>query len=230
MVQYGTSLRIVFLDGGSRMLIEGSIASYLDTLANPTATPGGGSTAAIMGAMAAALVCMVCSLTLGKKHSPEFENEFGELLLRAQAARQRLTLMIEADVEAYGAVMSAYTLPRGSEADRTVRSEAIQQALAAATLAPLECVRACGDVMDMSRMVAEKGNLNAAGEAALATLAAHAALRGAALNVYINTGSIRDRNFVDGTLAELKTIVRDRDDLVASVVEMVKTRVSSSPS
>ena len=228
MLQYGTSLRIVFLEGGSRMIIEGSLTSFLDTLANPTATPGGGSTAAAMGAMAAALVCMVCSLTLDKKRPPELENEIGELLLQAQAARQRLTLMIDGDVKAYGAVMSAYALPRGSEAERTQRSEAIQRALAAATLAPLECARACGEVMDLSRIAAEKGNVNAAGEAALATLAAHAALRGAALNVYINTGSMRDRSFVDGTLAELNDIVRGRDGLDASVVELVRSRVTNS--
>lgn len=211
------------------MIVEGSVQGYLDALAKPTATPGGGSTAAVIGAMAAALVCMVCGLSLGKKGSPELADEMQELLLRAQAVRQRLTVMIEGDVLAYGAVMSAYGLPRGSEAERTLRSELIQTALTAATLTPLECARACAEVMDLSRIVAEKGNLHAAGEAALATLAAHAALRGAALNVYINTGTLRDRSFVDRTLAELKDIVRGRDGLDATVGDLVTRRMANSP-
>jgi methenyltetrahydrofolate cyclohydrolase len=230
MLQYGTFSRIVFLGGGIPMISEGSVESFLDVLASPSATPGGGSTAAVMGAMAAALVCMVCSMTLGKKGLLEVEDTMKEVLLQAQAARQRLTLMIEDDVRAYGAVMNAYALPRGSDAERVHRGEAIQQALAEATLAPLACARACGEVMDLSRIVAEKDNINAAGEAAVATLAAHAALRGAALNVHINTGSMRDRSFVDSRLAELRDIVRGRDGLDATVVDLVRRRLSDTPS
>jgi formiminotetrahydrofolate cyclodeaminase len=229
MLQYGAYLRIVFLEEASPMVIDGSVKSFLDTLADPTATPGGGSTAAVIGAMAASLVCMVCSLTLEKKHSPEFEDEFRELLRRAHAARQRLTRMIEDDINAYGAVMSAYALTRNSEAERTRRSETIQRALAAATLVPLECARACGEVMDLSRDVAEIGNRNAAGEAALGVLAAEAALRGAALNVRINTAGMHDRSFVEGTLAELTRILSGRDGISAGVIELISARVAGTP-
>jgi formiminotetrahydrofolate cyclodeaminase len=211
------------------MIIEGSLASFLDTLANPTATPGGGSTAAVMGAMAAALVSMVCSLTLGKR-LPEIDQEIAAALRQSHVLRQRLTSMIEADVKAYGAVMSAYALPRASESERIVRSEAIQLALVAATFAPLECARACAEVMELSRIVAVKGNLNAAGEAALAALAANAALRGAALNVYINTDNMRDRSFVERTLAELKDIVHGRDGFDADVIELVRARMVNASS
>jgi methenyltetrahydrofolate cyclohydrolase len=209
------------------MIVEASVASFLDTLASPTATPGGGSTAAVMGAMAAALVSMVCSLSLSPGKQPQLESahDMGSLLRQSQSLRRRLSLMIEADAEAYNSLMNAYTLPRGSDAERILRSEAIQQAMSAATLVPLECARSCADVMDLSRIVAEKGNPNAAGEAAMAALAANAALRGAALNVYINTSSIRDRSFVERTLAELMNIVQGRDSFDARVVALVTARV-----
>ena len=209
------------------MIREVSVQRLLDALAGPSATPGGGSTAAIMGAMGAALVSMVCILTLGKKGYAEVEDQMKEVLNQAQAVRKRLTSMIKDDVRAYGRGMGGYALPRGPDAERAIRSEAIQEALTEATLAPLACARACGEVMELSRIVAEKGNLNAAGEAGVAALAAHAALRSAALNVYINTGSIRDRCFVESKLAELEDILRGRDGLDATVFELVRTRLSN---
>jgi formiminotetrahydrofolate cyclodeaminase len=178
--------------------------------------------------MGAALVSMVCGLTLGKKGYVEAEEQIKEVLKRAQSLRQRLMAMIEDDLRAYGKVMGAYALPRGTEAERVNRTEAIQEAMTEATLAPLACARVCGEVMELARIVAEKGNLNAAGEAGVAALAAHAALRGAALNVYINTGSIQDRSFVDRTLAELDTIVRGRDTFDVTVLELVAGRLGDA--
>jgi formiminotetrahydrofolate cyclodeaminase len=138
--------------------------------------------------------------------------------------------MIEIDMRTYAKVLRAYGLAQGTDAESALRSEAIQEALAEAALAPLACARACGEVMDLSRIVAEKGNLNAAGEAGVAALAAHAALRGAALNVYINTGSIRNRSFVESKLAELEEILRGRDTLDASVYALVRNRSSAGAS
>jgi formiminotetrahydrofolate cyclodeaminase len=210
------------------MVNEISVQSFLDGLASPSATPGGGSTAAIMGAMGAALVSMVSSLTLGKKGYVEAVVEMKEVLKRAQGLRQRLTAMIEDDLRAYGKVMGAYALPRGTEAERAHRSDAIQEAMAEATLSPLACAHACGEVMDLSKIVAEKGNLNAAGEAGVAALAAYAALRGAALNVYINTSSIQNRSFVDSKIAELEAILHGRDGFDATVLEMITGRLRDS--
>jgi formiminotetrahydrofolate cyclodeaminase len=208
------------------MIREVSVQSFLDALAGPSTMPGGGSTAAIMGAMAAGLISKVCSLTIGKRGYAEVEDQMKTVLHQAHAVRQRLTSMIEDDMSAYAKVLRAYALARATDAERALRSEAIEEALAEATLAPLACARACGEVMDLSRIVAEKGNLNAAGEAGVAALAAHAALRGAALNVYINTGSMRNGSFVNSKLAELEDILRGRDALNASVSELVKNRSS----
>jgi methenyltetrahydrofolate cyclohydrolase len=169
-----------------------SVSDFLAALARPSATPAAGSVVAIMGAMGAALVDMVCALTISKGAAVGLEAQLQAVAARAQAARARLTALADQDVEAFEAVMRAYALPRDSEPARAARSLAIQAALRSATEVPLVCARACGEVTELSRIVAQQGHVNAAGEAAVAGLAARAALHGAALTVRLNAGSLKD--------------------------------------
>jgi formiminotetrahydrofolate cyclodeaminase len=212
-------------EGNLAMIKDDSVQTFLDALASQSATPGGGSAAAIMGAMGAALVSMVCNLTIGKKNYIEVEDEMKTVLRHAEALRQRLTSMINHDVQVFDKVMGAYALPRQTDEEKTVRSEATQAALKEATLVPLACARACGEVMELSKIVAKKGNLNIISDAGVAVLAAHAALRSAALNVYINAGNIKDRVFVESKLAELEQIMRGPGSLDATVYELVKSKL-----
>jgi len=124
------------------MIAEQSLGRFLDELASPAPTPGGGSAAAIMGAMSAALVSMVCNLTIGKKDYEGVEGTMRQSLDEAEALRRRLTGMIAEDVQAFDALMAAYKLPRTSEQDRSTRAQAIQQALKRATDVPLACAQA----------------------------------------------------------------------------------------
>ena len=115
------------------MIKDQSVHEFLEALASKAATPGGGSAAAIMGAMGAALVSMVCNLTLGKKGYEAAEGEMQAVLPRAEALRERLADMVRADVEAFDQVMAAYGLPKDSEAQKAARGDAIQGAFKAAT-------------------------------------------------------------------------------------------------
>jgi len=190
------------------VIADESIGDFLAALAAANATPGGGSATALVAAVAAALVSMVCRLSLDRQETVAVRDEMAAALERAQGLRQLLIDLMAEDVGAFDAVMRAYALPKNGEAEKAARSQAIQSALHAATLAPLACARACGEVLELARFVAVKGHSNAAGEAEVAALTAHAALRCAALNVRINAGSIRDAGFVQSTLAELDQIVR----------------------
>ena len=190
------------------MIADESIGGFLDALAKANATPGGGSATALIAAVAAALVSMVCRLSIDRQETTAVREEMAAALERAQGLRQRLIGLMDEDVGAFDAVMRAYALPKNGEGERAARSQAIQAALQIATLAPLACARACGEVLELARFAAGKGHSNAAGEAGVAALTAHAALRCAALNVRINAGSIRDAGFVQSTLAELDQIVR----------------------
>jgi len=180
-----------------------TIQNFLDGLASSAPTPGGGGAAAISGAMGAALVSMVCNLTIGKKKYVEVEGELKEILSKSEALRAELTGMIADDVTAFDAVMSAYGLPKETDAQKAARAEAIQAALKTATDVPLACCRACRAVIDLAETVAEKGNLNVISDAGVAVLSAYAGLRSAALNVYINAKGLDDRAFAQERLTAL---------------------------
>lgn len=207
------------------MIENTTVEKFLDELASKSATPGGGSAAAIMGAMGAALVSMVCNLTVGKKNYESVEGEIKRLLAQAEALRTRLAGMVRADVEAFNRVMAAYGLPKVTETEKQARSAAIQDALKAATDVPLECARACAEVIRLSRTAAEKGNKNVVSDAGVAVVAGYAALRSAALNVQVNTGVIKDEAFVASRLDELNRIMADMEGLNNEIYQLVQEKL-----
>lgn len=207
------------------MIKDKSVQVFLDELASKASTPGGGSAAAIMGAMGAALVSMVCNLTIGKKGYEGVEADLKATLADAEELRGRLTDMIRADVEVFDQVMGAYGLPKDTDEQTAKRADAIQEALRAATDVPLSCARACAEVIELSRAAAEKGNKNVISDAGVAVLAAYAALRSAALNVYINVGNIKDRAFAEERMAELGRILGGKDVLTEEIYQIVKAKL-----
>ena len=207
------------------MMNNTSIEQFLDELASKSPTPGGGSAAAIMGAMSAALVSMVCNLTVGKKNYETVADDMAITLRQAEALRVRLIDSLSADVAAFDQVMAAYRLPRETEAEKQARSDAIQEALKSATKVPLECARVCVEVIHLTRLVAIKGNKNVISDAGVAAVAAHAALRSAALNILVNTGAIYDTAFVASSLAELERLSEGAGKRVDEIYALVKDRL-----
>jgi formiminotetrahydrofolate cyclodeaminase len=160
-----------------------------------------------MGAMGAALVAMVCNLTLGRKDYEGVQADMRRALEEAEALRRELTAMIADDVRAFDGLMAAYQLPRASDQDKLARGQAIQAALRQATDVPLACAEACARVIELAQRVAPIGNRGVISDAGVATLAAHAGLRSAALNVYINAPSIKDAEFVRSRRARLDEVL-----------------------
>ena len=203
-----------------------AIEPFLDALASNAATPGGGSAAAILGAMGAALVSMVCNLTIGKKKYADVEDEMTNVLNEAERLRRALTDMIQDDVQAFDAVMGAYGMAKETDAEKAVRSEAIQVALIQATVVPLACCRVAREVIDLAGVAAEKGNLNVISDAGVGVLAAYAALRSAALNVYINAKMIADKGFAEASLKELEELLAGAEDATEKAYSIVKGKLS----
>jgi formiminotetrahydrofolate cyclodeaminase len=197
---------------------------FLTELASRAATPGGGSAAAVMGAMGAALTAMVCHLTIGKKKYATVEAELRGVLDRADALRARLVYAIEEDVGAFNAVMAAYGLPKETPDQQRDRHAAIQSALREATDAPLACARLCHEVIELAAIVSEKGNSAVISDGGVAALAAHAALRSAALNVYVNAKAIEDRAFAEDRLLQLGAML----DAAAALAEATYKGVASA--
>ena len=202
-----------------------SIQQFLDKLASRQATPGGGSAAAIMGAQSAALIGMVCNLTIGKPKYAEVEEEMQALLKRSESLREKLTGMIKADVDVFDKLMACYGLPKDSDQEKTARSAQIQSVLKDATIVPLECAKACAETIELSRIAADKGNTGVISDAGVAVMAGYSALKSAALNVYINAGSIKDREFADAKLAELEQILNGAEAKTEEIYQIVKAKL-----
>lgn len=206
--------------------IDKSLRQFLDELASKAPTPGGGSAAAIMGAQSAALTSMVCNLTLGKPEYAGVENDMQVLLKKSETLRDQLTGMIKRDVDVFNQLMSTYALPKETEAHKSIRSAAIQKALQEATEIPLVCARACAEAVALSRIAAEKGNMGAISDAGVAVMSAYSGLKSAALNVYINTASLKDKKFADAKLTELEAILNGIDVEVENIYQLVKNKLS----
>ena len=207
------------------MIKDKPVQTFLDDLASKASTPGGGSAAAIMGAMGAALVSMVANLTVGKKNYEAVDDEMQELLARSEQVREKLSNMIKADIDVFDQVMAAYGLPKDTDEDKAARSKSIQSALKEATDVPLACVGLCAEVIQLCKPMAEKGNTNVISDAGVAVLAANAALRSAALNVYINIGGIKDEEFANDRRQQLESLLAGNSELTEEVYELVKSKL-----
>jgi formiminotetrahydrofolate cyclodeaminase len=164
---------------------ETTVAAFLEELSSGAATPGGGCAAAVAGALAAGLVAMVARNTEG----------LDEIAAEADRLRGGLEELVDADAAAFEQVMAAFRLPKETEEQKAERSAAIQAAYKGAVDPPLAvCDRAC-QVLQLAAVAAERGNPNAVSDAGVAVLLAASALEGAALNVDINLGSIKDEGY-----------------------------------
>jgi formiminotetrahydrofolate cyclodeaminase len=207
------------------VITQRPLGTFLDELASGAPTPGGGSAAAIMGAMGAALVSMVCNVTIGKKGHEAVESEMKTVRDESEKLRVRLTSMVAEDIAAFDGLMAAYRLPKLTEEDKSRRAAAIQSSLRAATDTPLACARACAEVVALSRRAGEKGYAGVISDAGVGVLAANTALRSAALNVYINTPSLKDRGFADAATSELEQLLDTCARESELVFELVRSRL-----
>jgi formiminotetrahydrofolate cyclodeaminase len=209
------------------MISQNSIDQFLDRLASGDPTPGGGSAAAIMGAMGAALVSMVCNVSFGKKGCEAAEPELRNMLVRSEELRGRLAAMVAEDIAAFDGLMAAYKLAKSSDEEKTRRAAAIQTSLERATRVPLECARACFEVVALARRAADLGYKHVISDVGVGVLAADAALRSAALNVFINAPSLKDRRFAETAIEEVERLVGNSAALSAATYAAVRTQLGS---
>jgi len=187
---------------------EHSIDQFLDDLASGNPTPGGGSAAAIMGAMGAALVSMVCNVSFGKKGCEAAEPELRNMLVKSEELRRHLAAMMAEDIAAFDSLMAAYKLAKSSDEEKSRRAETIQACLERATEVPLECARACSQVVAMARRAADLGYKHVISDVGVGVAAADAALRSAALNVFINAPALKDRRFAANAIEEVERLAK----------------------
>ena len=205
------------------MLANLKITEYLAKAAAGTAVPGGGSVAALNAALAAGLTEMVANLTVGKKGYEAVEEDMRDLAAKAARLRSTLTAAIDKDAEAYTEVMTAYKLPRATDAEAAVRKQKIQEAIKQAALVPLEVARDALAVIDLAGRAIQKGNKNAASDGAVAAMNARTAALAALYNVRINLSSIEDEAFVEELAQEVNVLqdqVGEKENEALSYVEI----------
>jgi formiminotetrahydrofolate cyclodeaminase len=180
------------------MYTDQPLQDYLHALASEQSTPGGGSAAALSGAMGAALASMVCRLTLGKEAYAGVRQEIEELQRRAENLRSRFQQLFQEDIEAYGRLSASYKLPRETSEERSARSSAIQEQLVAAALVPLEVAERAAELVQCCQRIAEIGNAAVLSDVAIGAILASGAGEGAALLVRFNLRAMKNDELVAG--------------------------------
>ena len=188
-------------------LVSMSIERFVDEVSSNSPAPGGGSVAALAGALGAALAAMVANLTVGKKGYESAWSSSSSLAERAQSLKAALLAALDDDTKAFDDVLAAMRLPKGSDEEKRVRDAAIAAAYEKATAVPLATARLCLAALELAEQAAVSGNRNSASDAGVGALLAKAALDAAILNVRINLPSVREGAFKDATrkgIAELQ--------------------------
>jgi formiminotetrahydrofolate cyclodeaminase len=206
-------------------LTDKPVTAFLDELASDAPAPGGGSVAALSGALGAALVSMVCNLTLDKKGYEDVQGEIKDLLAQSEALREKLTSLLEEDIKAYTGYSKAAKMHRGTEEEKAERQAVMQAALKVATDVPLTIAETAVKVMDLCMPAAEKGNKWAVSDAGVAVLMAEAALRSAALNVLINLGTLKDAEFVADRRAKLDSLLEGKGIMRDEIYDYVASKL-----
>ena len=207
------------------MISEASVEKFLDELASGNPTPGGGSAAAIMGAMGAALVSMVCNVTIGKKGYEGVEAEMKAVREESERVRRRLMAMVAEDIAAFESLMAAYKLPKTTDQDKSVRAAAIQSGLTRATETPMDCARGCAEVIALARRASEHGYLSVISDGGVGVVAGFTGLRSAALNVYINAPALKDRAYAERATAELEELLATCTAETEAVYTLVRNKL-----
>lgn len=203
------------------MLKDQKIKTFLDSLASESATPGGGSVAALTGAMSAALISMVSNLTVGKEKYRHLENDIKLLLQKSESLRAKLEELMEKDVEVFNQLMAIMKLPRNNEEEKKIRNQKMQIALIEAAKVPLEVARKSKELIDICQEIADKGNKNAISDAGVAVILAEAAFDSAIINVKINLNMIKDEktnNSLTEEINNLNASVKGKKDKVLEKV------------
>ena len=182
---------------GKQKLVDLTVKGFAEETSRESPAPGGGTIAAYMGALGAALGTMVANLSSHKAGWDERCPEFSVWADKGQALMAELLHLVDEDTEAFNRIMAAFGMPKKTDEDKAARSKAIQEATLYAAQVPLQTMKASMQVFDICRAMAEEGNPNSVSDAGVGALAARAAVLGAALNVKINAGQLKDREQAD---------------------------------
>jgi glutamate formiminotransferase/formiminotetrahydrofolate cyclodeaminase len=189
-------------DPAEQKLIRQSLSRFSEETASESPAPGGGSISAYVGTLGISLATMVANLSAHKKGWDERWEEFSDWAEKGEGLRKQLLLLVDADTRAFDSIMAAFGLPKSTDAEKNLRTQAIQTATKLAMEVPLQVMRLCLQSMDVIEAMANNGNPNSVSDAGVGALCARTAVLGAFMNVRINAAGCTDAAFVRSVLEE----------------------------
>ena len=201
-------------------LAEMTVTHFADVLASDAPAPGGGSTAALAGALGAALTAMVCELTAGKKQFAEVREDVLAVQAKAADLQKRFLDVMDRDTDAFMVVSNAFAMPKATDEEKAARSAAIQAGLVKSTETPMEMMELSAETIALTESLLGKFNTASASDLGVGALTLRTAVQGAWLNVLINIGSLKDKELAEGYRAKGQALV---DQVVAAADRIYET-------
>ena len=208
-------------------LIDMTCKGFAEETASESPAPGGGSIAAYMGALGAALGTMVANLSSHKAGWDDRWEEFSDWAERGQAVLSELLHLVDEDTAAFNCIMAVFAMPKSTDEEKAARSAALQEATLYATEVPLRTMKAASRVFEIVRAMASEGNPNSVSDAGVGALAARSAVLGACLNVKINAAGLKDRARADALVAEADGLAAEARRLEAEVLNIVERKIQA---
>ena len=209
----------------AKKLVNLSVKGFADETSRESPAPGGGTISAYLGALGAALGTMVANLSSHKRGWDDRWAEFSAWADKGQQLMTELLHLVDEDTEAFNQIMSAFSLPKGTDEEKAARSAAIQEATLYATQVPLKTMKASFRAFDICKAMAEEGNPASVSDAGVGALAARAAVLGACLNVKINASSLKDREQADALVAEANELARQACECEQTILQIVEGKL-----
>ena len=229
LAQFNPEERIieyVLKDKAASKLASMTLADFADETASESPAPGGGSIAAYLGSLGAALGTMVANLSSHKKGWDERWKEFSDWAEKGQQYKDELLKLVDLDTAAFNKIMEAFSLSKSTPEEKTIRDKAIQEATKYAIEIPFRVMKAAYGSMEVIKAMAETGNPNSISDAGVAALCARSAVLGAFMNVKINASGYKDKSFTDTVIVEGSKIEADTIALEKAIIELVNSKIT----
>lgn len=208
-----------------KRLVDMTLTEFAEETASESPAPGGGSIAAYMGALGAALSTMVANLSAHKPGWDDRWKEFSDYAERGHALMAKLLALVDEDTAAFNKIMAVFSMPKSTPEEKAARAEALEAATLYATEVPLRTMEASYDVFDYAEAMAREGNPASVSDAAVGALAARAAVVGALLNVRINAAGLKNRENAEKLLTRADEIEKKSEARVATVLEIANSKI-----
>jgi len=212
-------------DQKKKKLVDMTLTGFTDETASESPAPGGGSVSAYMGAMGVALGTMVANLSSHKRGWDDRWEEYSNWAEKGMKYQSELVRLVDEDTEAFNKIMDAFGLPKKTDEEKAMRKQAIQDATKNAIMIPFRVMEVAYEAMEVVKAMAETGNPNSVSDAGVGALALRSCVKGAFLNVKINSGDLDDKDFVQHVMTKGKEIEQKTEALEKLVLELVESKL-----